>query len=124
MGVARGPGALGLRTAVEDFLLRVDVLPWDSEAAQHYAQLRAERVPSREQFENRRLEQRVESSVDLLPKLCGSFGFPMRALSSTARRTRSMPKPQRHACSSRLALEYSYGSHLGFVEIATHGQDT
>jgi tRNA(fMet)-specific endonuclease VapC len=41
-GVARRPEAARLRTAVEEFLLRVDVLPWDSEAAQHYAQLRAD----------------------------------------------------------------------------------
>jgi tRNA(fMet)-specific endonuclease VapC len=40
-GVARRPEAARLKTAVEEFLLRVDVLPWDSEAAQHYAQVRA-----------------------------------------------------------------------------------
>ena len=41
-GVARRPEALRLKTAVEEFLLRVEVLPWDSEAAQHYAQMRAD----------------------------------------------------------------------------------
>jgi tRNA(fMet)-specific endonuclease VapC len=40
-GVARLPQAKKLNIAVEEFLLRVEVLPWDSEAAQHYAQLRA-----------------------------------------------------------------------------------
>jgi tRNA(fMet)-specific endonuclease VapC len=40
-GVARRPEALGLKTAVEEFLLRVDRLPWDSEAAQQYARVRA-----------------------------------------------------------------------------------
>ena len=40
-GVARLPDAKKLGMAVEEFLLRVEVLPWDSEAAQHYARLRA-----------------------------------------------------------------------------------
>jgi tRNA(fMet)-specific endonuclease VapC len=40
-GVARKPEAVRLKTAVEEFLLRVEVLPWDSEAAQHYARVRA-----------------------------------------------------------------------------------
>ena len=40
-GVARRPEAARLKTAVEEFLLRVDRLPWDSEAAQHYARVRA-----------------------------------------------------------------------------------
>jgi len=40
-GVARRPEALRLKTAVEEFLLRVDRLPWDSDAAQHYARVRA-----------------------------------------------------------------------------------
>jgi tRNA(fMet)-specific endonuclease VapC len=39
--VANKPEAVGLRTAVEEFLLRVEVLPWDSDAAQHYARVRA-----------------------------------------------------------------------------------
>ena len=41
-GVARKPGAIRLKTAVEEFLLRVEALSWDSEAAQQYAQVRAE----------------------------------------------------------------------------------
>jgi len=41
-GVARKPEAIGLKTAVGEFLLRVDRLPWDSEAAQHYARVRAD----------------------------------------------------------------------------------
>ena len=40
-GVARRPEAARLKIAVEEFLLRVDRLPWDSEAAQHYARVRA-----------------------------------------------------------------------------------
>ena len=40
-GVAKKPEAVRLRTAVEEFLLRVEVLPWDSDAAQHYARVRA-----------------------------------------------------------------------------------
>ena len=40
-GAACRPDAHGLRTAVEEFILRVDVLPWDSVAAQSYAVLRA-----------------------------------------------------------------------------------
>ena len=40
-GVAKKPEAVRLKIAVEEFLLRVDVLPWDSEAAKHYAQVRS-----------------------------------------------------------------------------------
>src|SRR5882724_2901676 len=40
-GVARIPEAVRLKTAVEEFLLRVEVLPWNSEAAQYYAEVRA-----------------------------------------------------------------------------------
>src|SRR5258708_36903883 len=39
-GVARLPQVAKLGIAVEEFLLRVEVLPWDSEAAQHYARIR------------------------------------------------------------------------------------
>jgi tRNA(fMet)-specific endonuclease VapC len=39
---ARGPQARQLAVAVEEFLLRLDVLPWDSEAAKRYAELRAD----------------------------------------------------------------------------------
>jgi tRNA(fMet)-specific endonuclease VapC len=41
-GVARKPGAIRLKTAVEEFLLRVEVLPWDSAAAEEYAEVRAD----------------------------------------------------------------------------------
>jgi tRNA(fMet)-specific endonuclease VapC len=41
-GVARRPGATKLQQIVEEFLLRVTVLPWDSEAAKQYGNLRAE----------------------------------------------------------------------------------
>ena len=41
-GLARRPDAKNLRIAVEEFLLRVDILPWDSAAARHYADIRAE----------------------------------------------------------------------------------
>jgi tRNA(fMet)-specific endonuclease VapC len=40
-GVARKPEAVRLGIAVEEFLLRVDVLLWDSEAAKQYAQVRS-----------------------------------------------------------------------------------
>jgi tRNA(fMet)-specific endonuclease VapC len=40
-GVARLPHAAKLAMAVEEFLLRVEVLAWDSTAAHHYARLRA-----------------------------------------------------------------------------------
>jgi tRNA(fMet)-specific endonuclease VapC len=41
-GVARRQAAIKLRQIVEEFLLRVNILPWDSDAARHYAHLRAE----------------------------------------------------------------------------------
>ncbi len=41
-GVARKPQAVRLPRILGDFLLHVDVLPWDSEAAQRYGHLRAE----------------------------------------------------------------------------------
>jgi tRNA(fMet)-specific endonuclease VapC len=40
-GIVRRPEATRLRIAVKEFLLRVDVLPWDSDAASRYADLRA-----------------------------------------------------------------------------------
>lgn len=40
-GVARKPEVAGLKIAVHEFLLRVDVLDWSFEAAQEYAILRA-----------------------------------------------------------------------------------
>jgi len=40
-GIIRRPDAPKLKLAVEEFLLRVEVLPWDSLAAQNYAELRA-----------------------------------------------------------------------------------
>jgi len=40
-GVARLPQATRLAMVVEEFLLRVEVLVWDSAAARHYARLRA-----------------------------------------------------------------------------------
>ena len=39
-GVARLPEATTLKSVVEEFLLRVEVLPWNSEAAQQYARIR------------------------------------------------------------------------------------
>jgi tRNA(fMet)-specific endonuclease VapC len=41
-GVARKPGATRLQNAVEEFLLRVEILPWESEAARQYARVRAQ----------------------------------------------------------------------------------
>ena len=40
-GVARKPEAISLKIAVQEFLLRVEILPWDSDAAHHYALIRA-----------------------------------------------------------------------------------
>jgi tRNA(fMet)-specific endonuclease VapC len=40
-GIARQPAATRLHAAIEDFLLRVSILPWDSASAQHYGHLRA-----------------------------------------------------------------------------------
>ena len=40
-GVARLPEATTLKSVVEEFLLRVEILPWNSEAARQYARIRA-----------------------------------------------------------------------------------
>lgn len=40
-GAARKPEAVRLKVAVEEFLLRVEALPWNSKAARHYAEVRA-----------------------------------------------------------------------------------
>ena len=40
-GVARLPEATALKRVVKEFLLRVESLPWTSEAAHHYARIRA-----------------------------------------------------------------------------------
>lgn len=40
-GVARKPAATQLRLAVDEFLLRVEILPWESPAARHYATIRS-----------------------------------------------------------------------------------
>ena len=40
-GLAKRPAMKRLRHAVEEFLLRVDVLPWDSSVTAHYGELRA-----------------------------------------------------------------------------------
>lgn len=42
LGVERKPEARKLRETVHEFLLRVEILPWDSDAAEMYAQLRAD----------------------------------------------------------------------------------
>jgi len=39
-GVARKPGAKSLQLIVNEFLLRVEILPWDSPAAESWAALR------------------------------------------------------------------------------------
>jgi tRNA(fMet)-specific endonuclease VapC len=41
-GLAKRPDAKKLHRIVHEFLLRVDVLPWDRSAAAHYGTLRAE----------------------------------------------------------------------------------
>jgi tRNA(fMet)-specific endonuclease VapC len=40
-GVARRRDVTGLETIVKELLLRLTILPWDSEAAQEYGRLRA-----------------------------------------------------------------------------------
>lgn len=40
-GAARLPHATRLHRLIEEFLVRVTVLPWDSQAAQQYGELRA-----------------------------------------------------------------------------------
>jgi tRNA(fMet)-specific endonuclease VapC len=40
-GLAKFPASSGLRTAVHEFLLLVEILPWDSDAATRYGLLRA-----------------------------------------------------------------------------------
>ena len=40
-GVIRKPEATRLKIAVDEFLLRVEVLPWDSDVARSYAKIRA-----------------------------------------------------------------------------------
>jgi tRNA(fMet)-specific endonuclease VapC len=40
-GVARRPEVAALKRVVQEFLLRVESLAWDSEAARHYADIRA-----------------------------------------------------------------------------------
>jgi len=40
-GLARNPDAVRLRTLLDEFLLRVTILPWDSDAAQQYGEVRA-----------------------------------------------------------------------------------
>jgi tRNA(fMet)-specific endonuclease VapC len=40
-GAARLPGATRLHSLIEEFFLRVVILPWDSDAARQYGQLRA-----------------------------------------------------------------------------------
>jgi tRNA(fMet)-specific endonuclease VapC len=40
-GAARKREAVRLKTAIDEFLLRVDSLRWDSNAARHYANVRA-----------------------------------------------------------------------------------
>jgi tRNA(fMet)-specific endonuclease VapC len=40
-GAAWRPDAARLGTVVDEFLLRMTILPWDSEAARHYGQIRA-----------------------------------------------------------------------------------
>ncbi len=39
-GVTKRPNAKDLKTAVDEFLLRIDSLSWDDESARHYASLR------------------------------------------------------------------------------------
>jgi tRNA(fMet)-specific endonuclease VapC len=40
-GLAKKPEAKRLSTVVKEFLIRVEIIPWDSDAAEAYARLRA-----------------------------------------------------------------------------------
>jgi tRNA(fMet)-specific endonuclease VapC len=40
-GLAPRPDATQLKIVIDEFLLRLEILPWDSDAAQHYASIRA-----------------------------------------------------------------------------------
>ncbi len=51
-GVAKKPQATNLGISVEEFLLRVEILLWDSEAAKSYAKIRAELERSGEPMGN------------------------------------------------------------------------
>jgi len=51
-GVARKPAARRLAEAIEEFLVRVEILPWDSAAAKSYASLRARLEHDREAMGN------------------------------------------------------------------------
>ncbi|GAB3555003.1 type II toxin-antitoxin system VapC family toxin [Noviherbaspirillum agri] len=42
LGLEKKPDATKLRELVNEFLLRVEILPWDSDAAESYARLRAD----------------------------------------------------------------------------------
>jgi tRNA(fMet)-specific endonuclease VapC len=55
-GLAKRPAAKQLHVAVREFLKRVDVLPWDSIAAEHYGTVRA----------NMAAQGKVLSPLDLL----------------------------------------------------------
>jgi tRNA(fMet)-specific endonuclease VapC len=51
-GVAKKPEAARLAIAVEEFLLRVEILPWTSEAAKSYARIPSDLEHSGEPMRN------------------------------------------------------------------------
>ncbi len=51
-GAARRPEAARLAIAVEEFLLRLEILPWNSDAAKCYASLRADQEKKGEPMGN------------------------------------------------------------------------
>jgi len=51
-GVARMPQPSRLALAVEEFIIRLDILSWDSEAAKQYAKLRADQEKKGEPMGN------------------------------------------------------------------------
>jgi len=73
-GVARRPGATRLQRIVEEFLLRVTILPWDSDAARQYGDLRAE------------LERRGET-LGNLDLMIGAHAMAARAILVTSDRS-------------------------------------
>jgi len=75
-GVVRLPEATKLKIVVEEFLLRVEVLPWNSEAAQHYARIRAmlEREGSRWENLDMMIAAQAMAAEAVLVRMIVCFG--------------------------------------------------
>ena len=66
-GLSRKPAGQFLRTAATEFLLRVDVLPWDSEVADTYGAVRAEL-------------ERIGKRLGTLNMMIGAHALSLRAV--------------------------------------------